>query len=475
MDIDETKKAYPRVFEVPFTSERKMMSVVVKVENTSMHLLFCKGAPEVILEKCHLNTIEKKEILAQISKLATKGYRSLAFAKKRLNEKEVKDALEKEILEENNFEFMGLMALADPIRMEVKEAISQARLAGIRTIMVTGDHKQTAIAIAREAGIIASDKNIDLVLTDDDVSKMTKHELAGVIKKGVNVFARISPMGKLKIIESVKSIPNTYVAVTGDGVNDAPALKASHIGIAMGQTGTDITREVADMVITDDNYATIVVAIREGRIIYANLVKFIRYLISCNLSEVIVVAGSVLMGMPVALLPIQILWINLITDGFPALALGVDPPEFDVMSKPPRNLSEGILHKKRWFYMFVEGSIMGMTTLFLYSFALTNLNYGHAQTMAFATLAFSQLTHAFNNRSTRKSLFKIGIFGNKYLIVAAVFSIFLQTMITQSVWGNSIFKTIRLDPGDWMWVGVASLIPFAAVELKKQLRFRILP
>lgn len=471
-DSEEVKKAEPKVFEVPFTSERKMMSVIVQVDETRDHILYAKGAPEVMVEKCILSPAQKKHILEGTKRLAQNGLRSLLLARKKLNIPEVKNALENDVIAEDKLEFLGLVGMQDPLRPEVKEAIAKAREAGIRTIMITGDHKETAAAIAQEAGIRGENRT---VLTEDEVATLTKKELAQKIKEGINVFARISPLGKLKIIEAIKSIPHTLVAVTGDGVNDAPALKSGHIGIAMGQTGTDITREVADMVITDDNYATIIDAIREGRTVFANLVKFIRYLISCNLSEVIVVAGGFLFGAPVVLLPIQILWINLVTDGFPALALGVDPPEYDVMRRPPRDLSIGILHAKRWMYMTIEGSIMGITTLFLFFFASSRFDYVNAQTMAFATLAFSQLIHAFNNRSTRKSLFQIGPFGNKPLIAAALLSITLQILATQTSLGNHIFKTIALDADKWLFVVLASLIPFAAVELKKQLRFRILP
>ncbi|MBI5452279.1 cation-transporting P-type ATPase [Candidatus Gottesmanbacteria bacterium] len=472
LNIDQIKISQPRVYEVPFSSERKMMSVVTCVDQTKDHLLSAKGAPEVIVEKCNLTLKQKKEILDTAQKLAAEGYRNLAIAYRKISQTEVKTAIEKDTLSEDNLTYLGIVSMQDPLRPEVIEAISAAKLAGIRTIMITGDHKETAENIALQAGIM---KNSEQSLTENDIAQLSQKELAYKINKGVNVFARISPMGKLKIVEAIKSLPEMQIAVSGDGVNDAPALSVAHIGIAMGKTGTDITREIADLVITDDNYATIVDAVREGRVIFANLIKFIRYLISCNLSEVVVVAAGVFFGTPLPLLPIQLLWINLVTDGLPALALGVDPPEFDVMKRPPRDIAEGILHKKRWAYMTIEGSIMGAAIFALFIFALNNFSYPVAQTMTFAALALTQLVHAFNNRSSRKSLFTLGLLTNKYLVGTAIISIILQILVTQTNWGNLVFKTQRLDFNHWLLVGLVALIPFFVVEVKKQLRFRILP
>lgn len=470
--INEIRENYLRLSEIPFSSERKMMSVLVKLEGSNDYFLFSKGAPEVIINKCRLDDLKRKEILTKTQKLAKNGLRNLCIAYKKLNRDEVANFTKKDVVEENNLTYVGLVGMQDPLRLEIKDALLQARLAGIRTVMITGDHKETARAIALQAGIF--DEN-HTVLTENDLMKLTDGGLTDKIKDGVNVFARISPMGKLRIIEAIKRIPYMQVAVTGDGVNDAPALKASHIGIAMGQTGTDVAREMADMVLMDDNYATIVVAIEEGRVIFANLVKFIRYLISCNISEVLLIALGVFTGTPMPLLPIQILWINLITDGFPALALGVDPPEYDVMKKPPRDLSEGILHKKRWVYMMVEGSIMGIAAFTLFLYAIENFSYPVAQTMTFAAVSISQLVHAFNNRSTRRSLFQLGIFTNKFLVAAVSISMLLQFIIIQSYWGNLVFKTVQLGFVQWILIISVSLLPFFVVEFKKQLRFRFLP
>ncbi|OGF99333.1 hypothetical protein A2Y99_01720, partial [Candidatus Gottesmanbacteria bacterium RBG_13_37_7] len=429
INSEEIRHVDQTLYEIPFSSERKMMSKLIEVNRTGDHILFVKGAPEVIAAKCRLSLEAKKQLLSLTQELAKAGLRSLALAQKSLTNNEVKGALEKDILAEDSLTYLGIAGMQDPLRPEVTEALNEARNAGIRSIMITGDHKETALTIARQAGITTTSLQ---VLTETEVEKLSITALAKKITEGVSVFARISPLGKLKLIKAIKTIPDTKVAVTGDGVNDAPALSASHIGVAMGMTGTDITREVADIVIMDDNYATIVDAVREGRTIYANLVKFIRYLISCNLSEVIVVSSGVFFGVPIPLLPIQILFVNLITDGLPALALGMDPPEFDVMKKPPRHRTDGLLHKKRWIYMMIEGSLMGIFVFALFLFALANLNYQVAQTMAFTSLAFSQLTHAYNNRSTRRSIFQLGILSNKYLVYATLVSVSLQLFVVQS-------------------------------------------
>ena len=469
LNLENIKEASPRLYEVPFSAERKMMSVIVDVDQTSDHMLYAKGAPEVILNLCKIAPDIRKKILLQTESMAKQGLRSLAFAGRKITKTEVGRALEKNEVDESGMEFMGLMGMQDPLRPEVKEALIKARFAGIRTIMVTGDHKDTARCIALEAGIMVES---DKVLTDDAVDKMTLRELTREIKNGTSVFARISPMGKLKIIKAVKAMPFTQVAVTGDGVNDAPALKEGHIGVAMGKTGTDLTREVADIVITDDNYATIIDAIREGRVIFANLVKFIRYLISCNLSEVFVVALGVIFSTPFPLIPIQLLWINLITDGLPALALGLDPAELDIMKRPPRDLTTGILHKKRWIYMTLEGAVMGLSVFLLFIIMLGRSNYVVAQTMAFTALSLSQLVHSLNNRSTRTSLFKIGIFSNHFLIGAIIISACLQFLAVTTLFGNRIFKTTALSWQLWGIIIGISLLPLLVSETKKLLLHR---
>lgn len=471
IDIDNLRKTEQKIFEMPFSSDRKMMTVAT-IDQNGDYFMHTKGAPEVLLEKCDIQGEDKKSALKTAKQMSENGLRTLAFGRKKISQKEAKNILESKFIQEDGFQYLGIMGMQDPLRPEIKDSLAIAKTAGITTIMITGDHKLTAKTIALEANIITK---YETVLTEQETHHMTEKELAKSILHGTRVFARISPLEKLRLIKAIQLIPGTIVAVTGDGVNDAPALKAAHVGIAMGQTGTDVAKDVADMVITDDNYATIITAVREGRVIFANLVKFIRYLISCNISEVIVVAAGVILGTPMPLFPIQLLFINLITDGLPALALGIDTPEYDVMKKAPRDQSIGILHKKRWAYMIFEGATMGISVFLLFLFALYTFSHAIAQTMTFAGLSLAQLVHAFNNRSTRKSLFEIGFFTNKYLVYTALISIFLQFLAVQTPTGNQIFKTESLNLYQWFLVACVALLPFFIVELKKKLRFKLLP
>ena len=395
--------------------------------------------------------------------MSRSGLRVLAFAQKELRPDELTDIVEKGRVEVRGLSYLGLMGEKDTLRLEIREALEKAKAAGIKTIMITGDHAQTAASIAYESGII---NNRNQVAGEVDIDNLNKHEIAKYIENDkIRVFARISPLGKLRLIEAMKLIRNTTIAVTGDGVNDAPALKSAHVGIAMG-SGTDIAKEVSDLVITDDNYATIIDAVKEGRIIFSNLVKFIRYLISCNLAEVFVVALAVILQTPIPLIPIQLLWINLITDGLPAIALGNDTPEYDVMLQPPRTNSH-LLSKKRWAFMLSEGLVMGISVFLLYQYALLHFDLVTARTMAFSALAITQLVHAFNNRSIRNSLFQLGIFSNKPLLIAVFISILLQFLAIDTHFGQILFKTTHLSNSQWLTIAIISLIPFFFVELKK--------
>ncbi len=463
ISIDRLNKEFKRVFEIPFSEHTKTMSVVCKVDDTNEAFIFSKGAPEEIIKMTNLSPHGKKEILKLVQSQADQGLRVLAFARKILQKSDLTRIIEKNIIDLKDLEFLGIIGQKDTLRLDIRQALEKARIAGIKTVMITGDHAQTATNIGLESGIIDRDSS---VITEESFTKLSNIELSSLIAKDkFRIFARISPLGKLKLVSAMKLIPNANIAVTGDGVNDAPALKAAHVGIAMG-SGTDIAKEVSDMIITDDNYATIVEAIKEGRIIFANLIKFIRYLISCNLAEVFVVVFAVIFTTPLPLLPIQLLWINLITDGLPALALGDDPPEFDVMLKPPTEQSQ-ILHRRRWGFMISEGLIMGISVFLLYLFALLNYNLPTAQTMAFTALSVSQLVHALNNRSTRTSIFKLGLFSNKSLIIAITISLLLQFLAVHSNFGHYIFKTVALSYSQWAAIAVIAIIPFIFVELKK--------
>jgi Ca2+-transporting ATPase len=335
--------------------------------------------------------------------------------------------------------------------------------------MITGDHKNTAVAIAKGLGFFKEDS---LASTGEELDKTSDDELADKVKR-ISVYARVSPEHKLRIVRALRR-QKEIVAMTGDGVNDAPALKEADIGVAMGITGTDVTKEVADMVITDDNFVSIVAAIEEGRGIYDNIKKFVHYLLSCNAGEILVMFVSSLVGLPVPLLPIQILWINLVTDGLPALALGVDPVDPNIMKQPPRPTDEGVITKGRAFLMLWQGAFIALCTLVAFGFVLfvEKEGIGRARTAAFVVLACSQLFHAFNCRSMTESLFKIGILTNKKLILATVTSFFVQMMVVYVPFLQRIFRTEALGAFDWLLVVGISSLPLWAMEVVKGLRSR---
>jgi Ca2+-transporting ATPase len=354
----------------------------------------------------------------------------------------------------------------------VIDALKLAQAAGVRTVMITGDHKLTALAIAEQLGLANQENE---VMTGTELSAISDEELAERLD-ALHVFARVNPEQKLRLVKLFQQKYNAKVAVTGDGVNDAPAIKAGDIGVAMGIEGTDVTREVADLVLQDDNYATIVSAVREGRIIFTNLVKFIRYLISCNISEIFVVFFAILLGYPSPLLPIQLLWVNLVTDGLPALALGMDAPELDVMKTPPRNIDEGILTKHRWLHMALEGLVIGMATLV--AFIYTDQLYGDdvARTVAFSTLSIAQLVHALNNRSEKFSIFRLGLRTNTLLLVTILISLGLQALVIYTPTGNTLLKAVPLPLYVLDIVLLCAFLPLFYVEIRKlvtQMRHRV--
>ncbi len=354
--------------------------------------------------------------------------------------------------------------MKDPLRPEAKQAVERCRSAGITTVMITGDHKETALAIGREAGFASGSTQ---ALSGLELNGLTDAELSSRVRD-VCVYARVSAEHKLRIVRAWRA-QGAVVAMTGDGVNDAPAVREADIGIAMGMTGTDATKDASDMVVTDDNFASIAAAVEEGRSIYENIRKAVHYLMSCNLSEVLVMLGSTLLGWPLPLLPIHILWINLVTDGFPALALAVDPKDPDVMKRPPRDPKAPLLDRQRFVTVCVQGAVMAAATLAVFGIALVIMKdeVTFARTMTFTTLVLVQFLHAFTCRHDRFSLFQIGITTNRMLVAAVLISALLQAGILLSPWGQDIFRVVPLRLDDWWLVAACGMLPFVVMELWK--------
>lgn len=447
----ELEKKYPRVFEIPLDSSRKRMTTVNDFNGYKTVLV--KGAPELILDRC--NWIEKDneihkitqedrdEILNDLNEMTSKTLRVLAFAYKKIDaEGEIYD---KERLEQDLI-FAGLVGMIDPPRKEAKEAVKTCKKAGIKVIMITGDHKDTAVAIATELGILKEDKS--KVLTGSDLDKLSDEEFDKIVGD-VLVYARVFPEQKVRIVEALKK-KGEIASMTGDGVNDAPALKKAAIGVAMG-SGTDVAKESSDMLLQDDNFATIVKAVAEGRTIFDNIRRFVRFQLSTNIGAILTITSSSIMGLPVPFNPIQVLWINIIMDGPPAQSLGVEPPEEDVMERPPRK--EEIIPKKNLLKIIIAGVVMCVGTLALYYFQLSEGNGTlKAMTMAFSVFVMFQIFNVFNCRSDR------GL-SNRFLLMAVAASFLLQLCVVYVPFLQSIFKTTTLSIIDWILVfAVASII-----------------
>jgi Ca2+-transporting ATPase len=463
---EKKEKEFTFIDEIPFDSNRKKMTIIRR--GSERTIAFVKGAPDVMLPDCgQLTNSDREEILKVNNQLADSAMRVLAVAYRVLDGGYQKDAPSESI--EKNLIFAGLIAMIDPPRPEVKRAIEECITAGIKTVMITGDHKNTAIAIAKELGFFGKDS---IALTGEELDKISEQELHDKIEN-IPVYARVSPEHKLRIVRAWRS-RNEVAAMTGDGVNDAPAVKEADIGVAMGITGTDVTKEVSDMIITDDNFASIVAAVEEGRGIYDNIRKFIHYLLSCNTGEILVMFVSSLIGFPVPLLPIQILWVNLVTDGLPALALGVDPIAPDIMKRPPRPTNQAVVTKSQVFLMLTQGAFIAFCSLLAFSFILFIEKGGitRARTAAFIVLACSQLFHSFNCRSMSESLFKIGLFTNKNLILATFVSFLLQMLVVYIPFLQIIFKTEPLGLLDWVLVITISSFPLWAMEIVKKLKLK---
>lgn len=456
-------KQYEIINEFPFDSARKMMSIVMKDQN-GRQFVVTKGAPDVLVGKSEsilwdgkrqsFSNDLKKEVHSSINELASQALRTIAIGFKEisattmiLDEKEA----------EKDLTLIGLQGMIDPPRPEVRQAVRECKEAGIKTVMITGDHVITAKAIAKQLGILTKNKK---VLDGNSLSNMSVEELEGVVED-VAVFARVSPEHKLKIVKAFQNNGHV-VAMTGDGVNDAPAIKTADIGISMGITGTDVAKEASALVLVDDNFATIKDAIKEGRNIYENIRKFIRYLLASNVGEILVMLFAMLLALPLPLVPIQILWVNLVTDGLPAMALGLDKPEGDVMKRNPRSPKEGIFARGLGWKVVSRGFLIGLATLFAFILA-HNANPEHleySQTVAFATLVLAQLIHVFDCRS-EKSIFARNPFGNMYLVWAVISSVVLMFIVIYYPPLQPIFHTVPILAKDWLMIfGLAATPTF---------------
>jgi len=451
------------VKEFPFDSTRKMMSVIVK-DSTGRQFVVTKGAPDVLIGQSktilmgnrmeNIGSREKSVVQAAIDGLASQALRTIAIAFKEISANTI-ILHEKEA--ESELVFIGLQGIIDPPRPEVKQAVKECKEAGIKTVMITGDHVITANAIAKQLGIANSQSK---VLEGKELTNMSVEELEDVVED-VSVFARVSPEHKLKIVQAFQNRGH-IVAMTGDGVNDAPAIKTADIGIAMGITGTDVAKEASSLVLMDDNFASIKAAIIEGRNIYENIRKFIRYLLASNVGEILVMLFAMILGLPLPLVPIQILWVNLVTDGLPAMALGLDRPEDNVMKRDPRSPNEGVFARGLGWKVISRGFLIGLSTIAAFMFAYNENpdNLAYAQTIAFATLVMAQLIHVFDCRS-EKSILSRNPFGNMYLVWAVISSLLLVLVVIYVPALQSIFHTVAIVPKDWLMViGLASVPTF---------------
>lgn len=468
----ELEGCYPRVGEIPFTSARKRMTTAHRLPEGGFRLI-AKGAPDVLIARCTqllqggeirpLTGAMKAKLLSDNSRLAERALRVLAVAYRDVS------ALPSDDREsESQLIFCGLIAMEDPPRPGVKEAVAQCKRAGILPVMITGDHAATALAIGQRLGIAESSSQ---VMTGPELDRLDD----GALSKKVfqyRIFARVSPEHKVKLVRAFQQ-RGMVVAMTGDGVNDAPALKAADIGCAMGKNGTEVAQSAADMVLTDDDFSTIVAAVREGRGIYQNIRKTVHFLLSCNIGEILVVFVAFLLRAPTPLLAIQLLWVNLVTDSFPALALGADPIQGDAMEQPPHKREEGIFSGGVGFAVAVEGCLVGALALLAYTIGRAFFDYDPAapaigRTMAFCVLSLSQLVHSFNMRSEH-SVLKLGLLSNRKLVAACGFCAFLMVSVVLFPPLSALFQTTALTALQWLVVAALSLCPLLVVEGEKLL------
>ena len=445
---------WPRLAEIAFDAERKLMTTFHSHDNKIIS--FTKGAPDILLNHCV--NINISELQQQVDEMATRGHRILGFAYRYWDALPENPGSE---IHETSLQFLGLAGIIDPPREEVFDAVAQCKTAGIVPVMITGDHPLTAKKIAQRIGILSSEN--DIVITGQQLAVLDNDHFLATVEK-IKVYARVSPEQKLQIVKTLQQ-KGHYVAMTGDGVNDAPSLKRANIGIAMGITGTDVSKEAAHMILLDDNFSTIVKAVREGRRIYDNILKFIKYLMTTNSGELWTLLLGPMIGLPVALLPIHILWINLVSDGLPAISLSFEKAEKDIMNRAPRPPQQSVFANGRGLHMIWAGMLMAGIALSAQAWAI---NHGlHWQTIVFNVLCLSQMGHVMAIRSEKQSLIAAGVFSNRPLIGAVAITLLLQFVITYTPFLQPIFKTEALTVNEFLLVGAVSSLVFFAVETEK--------
>ena len=457
--LDKMKlyQTMPRVNEIPFDSNRKMMTTIHKLENGKYRVI-TKGAPDVLLNRCI--GIQKDKILRENEKMANKALRVISVAYKDIES--LPNKISSETVE-NQLKFVGLIGMIDPPREGVKEAVETCKKAGVKTVMITGDHIATAKAIAEKIGIYTRK---DKAITGEELDRLNQETLEKEIQN-YTVFARVTPEHKVRIVKAWQK-NGAVVAMTGDGVNDSPALKNADIGIAMGKGGTDVAKNAADMILVDDNFVTIVDAVKQGRNIYDNIRKAIHFLIATNIGEIVTIFMGLVLGLQSPLLAIQLLWINLVTDSLPAISLGLEPPEKDIMERKPIDSKKGIFADGLWSKIVLEGIMLGMLTLI--AFSIGNKYYGVevGRTMAFISMGLLELVHSFNIKS-EKSIFKIGILENKFLIGSFILGLFVQTIVVVIPALANIFDVVNLNSTQWLITLAIFLLPIPIMELQKRI------
>ncbi len=470
---EDLNEAHPRIDEIPFDSDRKMMTTFHEMDGT--YYAMTKGAPDIMINNSSKIMIDgkledftedmKRQVLEENTKLAKQALRVMAYSFKPY------ETLEGEELTTENIEremvFVGLTGMIDPPRPEAKAAVAECHASGIDVIMITGDYFETALAIAKDLGIAESE---DQAMQGSDLNNKSEEEIREIVKTK-RIFARVSPQNKVQLVNALQANGN-IVAMTGDGVNDAPAIKNADIGISMGITGTDVAKDTADMILVDDNFATIVNAVEEGRVIFSNIKKFVGFLLSCNIAEVLIVFLSILFGLPSPLTPIQLLWLNLVTDAFPALALGVEPAEADIMERPPRDPKESILAGETGRNVILQSIAITISVLAAYIIGLKYIfpnNIEGAHTMVFATLITSELLRAFSVRSERYTLKELGWFSNKNLVKANLLSFALLLLVMYVPPIRRLFE-LQFITWEWWIILLLSFLPLVIGEIRKRVR-----